>query len=201
MKKYIFLFSIILLHSCKTEDIKPIKYSKLERFLIDFKKQHPNSSNNDITNEETSKIFKRELKNLFQNNDSLFYEYPVKFTQIQHSENGYLVKLSLPYDVIPELNKNDLDLDKIKIEILGELKIKDGSVYSLKNDYYYKVVGKFKNYINEGDDYYYLTSKLCDPSIVKVDVLKNTIFHLGCISMDSISIDTSSGIKIPIRGN
>jgi hypothetical protein len=170
---------------------------KLLSFLNDFIDRDSTMTNNNETIKVSSNVLKNELIVFLKNNDSIFYQYPIKLSKIVNMDGEYYGKFvgvnSFNYrDIQNEATKKPISKGSNKIESISYvllLKLQKDEITTLKEDSYYKMVGKFnsllggcifKNFHQNGED--------CNPYIEKGIISRYLIrFDLGFMYFEPTS--------------
>ena len=139
----VIILTSVLWYSCSNSTSnnnsvkKSISHTPIETFLLNFYKLNPNSTNNQTTIKETSKLFKSELIDFLSKSDSVFYYNPLELDRSFSDGNKIYGKFSSwnneiiedttesPYrkkwyvDIIVEIPKSQIDtlIEKNKYKI------------------------------------------------------------------------------------
>ncbi len=162
------------------ENIK--EFTKLEKFIIEFKKRNPNTFNNEITREKSNKLFKKEITNFYKSYDSSFFFNPIKYSETIEKRNKIYGLFKLTSEYINEENLQDYEKKMIYVKVVME--IPRSQIDTLEEGKYYQVVGKFIKY----EPPFYPSSIIepWEPFLMKPG--SNEEYYLGDLYIKTISI-------------
>lgn len=197
---------LITIVSCNQIDNKKINSNTIDRFQYDdsqkllkflnnFIETDSTITNNNETIKNSSIRLRKELTEFLKINDSIFYQLPIKLSDVYKVDGGYYGK----FFTINELTVSDLQSEdkkkKIskgsnKIERLSSVvivKLNKDDISSLKEGNIYKVVGNFKYFLSNCE---FLNRKLnvsdCNPKIEKGIWSEQLVsFDLGLLYLET----------------
>ena len=178
---------LITVGSCNQIDNKKTDSKYIERnhfdnsqmllsFLNEFTDRDTTMTNNNETIKINSKILKKDLVELLKNNDSIFYQYPIKLEKVTKIDGEYYGKFFgvnsfWVNDISYEDSKKPISKGSNKIENLSYvfmIKLQKDEISTLKEGSYYKMVGKFKSILSDCQfKNLHLNSDDCNPIIEK----------------------------------
>jgi hypothetical protein len=179
MKNLFVILVLCLSISCSQKEEIKKDFTKLEKFLIDFKNRNPNTFNNDITEEKSERIFKKELTELYKSYDSIFYYHPLKYTITFKEENKVYGIFKMISEEIDGENFNDFKSIKMYVDVIME--IPKTQIDTLVEGKYYQIVGNFKKYRPP----FSTVNEPWEPYLMNII---GSEYHLGNILLENISI-------------
>ncbi len=157
---------MITIGSCNQIDNKKVNSNTIDRFqyddsqklihyLNDFIEKDTTITNNNETLKDNSIRLKKELNELFKNNDSLFYQLPLKLSEVIKINGEYYGSfLTISKFMVSDIQNEDkgkrISKGSNKIERISSLvmvKLNNEDITTLKEGNYYKVIGKFNSFM------------------------------------------------------
>ena len=147
MKKvYLLLFLIVILQSCVNSGQRTRLVEKdlpMENFVRTFINQNPNYALNDITKEETSKLFSKVMLDSLKTTN-LLYGVPMKLEDM--NKNGTHTMIHLGTWIEPTNWEYRGILNEVNVDVISS--VSDSLITILENDKYYRIYGKYIERLN-----------------------------------------------------
>lgn len=147
MKKvYLLLFLIVILQSCVNSGQRTRLVEKdlpMENFVRTFINQNPNYALNDITKEETSKLFSKVMLDSLKTTN-LLYGVPMKLEDM--NKNGTHTMIHLGTLIEPTNWEYRGILNEVNVDVISS--VSDSLITILENDKYYRIYGKYIERLN-----------------------------------------------------
>lgn len=147
MKKfYLLSFLIVILLSCVNNGKRTIIVERdlpMENFVNTFIIQNPNYALNDITIEETNKLFLKVVLDSLKTTN-LLYGVPMKLEDM--NKNGTHTMIHLGTWIEPTNWKYRGILNEVNVDIISS--VNDSLITILENDKYYRIYGKYIKRLN-----------------------------------------------------
>lgn len=141
MKKvYLLLFLIVILQSCVNSGQRTRLVEKdlpMENFVRTFINQNPNYALNDITKEETSKLFSKVMLDSLKTTN-LLYGVPMKLEDM--NKNGTHTMIHLGTWIEPTNWEYRGILNEVNVDVISS--VSDSLITILENDKYYRIYGE-----------------------------------------------------------
>ena len=147
MKKfYLLSFLIVILLSCVNNGKRTIIVERdlpMENFVNTFIIQNPNYALNDITIEETNKLFLKVVLDSLKTTN-LLYGVPMKLEDM--NKNGTHTMIHIGTCIEPTNWKYRGILNEVNVDIISS--VNDSLITILENDKYYRIYGKYIKRLN-----------------------------------------------------
>lgn len=147
MKKfYLLSLLVVILQSCVNNGQRTRLVEKdlpMEIFVNTFINQNPNYALNDITKEETCKLFSRVVLDSLKTTN-LLYGVPMKLEDM--NKNGTHTMIHLGTWIEPRNWEYRGILNEVNVDVISS--VSDSLITILENDKYYRIYGKYNERLN-----------------------------------------------------
>lgn len=147
MKKfYLLSLLVVILQSCVNNGQRTRLVEKdlpMEIFVNTFINQNPNYALNDITKEETCKLFSKVVLDSLKTTN-LLYGVPMKLEDM--NKNGTHTMIHLGTWIEPRNWEYRGILNEVNVDVISS--VSDSLITILENDKYYRIYGKYNERLN-----------------------------------------------------